>query len=159
MHAGWPGRPGSLTTQKESSPLRRTPKRRATGCPIPDGFLPPQLEGNQQADYHCEQTQTFDKGSYNQHGSLDTARSLGLTANGFHSAATDAANTQAYAQSYQTCTDTCAHYGQTSRIRNLSNSLQQQREKHKKKEKWEKRKKRKESGPRTARPVLSRRKN
>ncbi|GAA4352108.1 hypothetical protein GCM10023185_11450 [Hymenobacter saemangeumensis] len=76
---------------------------------------------------------------------MDTAGSFRLTANGFHSAATNAANTQAYAQSNQTSTDTCAHYGQTSRIRNLSNSLQQQREKHKKKEKWEKRKKRKET--------------
>jgi hypothetical protein len=101
------------------------------------GFLL-KLEGNQQANYHCEQRQTFNQGGYNQHGGLDFARSFWLTANSIHGATADAANTQASAQRYQTSTDTGTHYGQTSRIRNSGHGLQQQREQHKKREKEKK---------------------
>ena len=47
-------------------------------------------------------------------------RSFGLTADGFHGAATDAADTQANTKSNQTGTDTGTHYGQTNRIGNIS---------------------------------------
>jgi hypothetical protein len=99
-----------------------------------------EFEGNQQANYHGEQTQTFDQSRYNQHGGLDFAGSFRLTANSLHGATTNAANAQTNAQRNQTSTNAGTHYGQTSSIHNL----QQQREKHKKKEKWEKRKKRNE---------------
>ena len=86
-----------------------------------------EIEGNQQADYDCEQTQTFDQSRYDQHSSLDFAGSFGLTTNGLHSATTDTADAQAYTKSNQTSTNTSTHYGQANRIGNL----QQQRKKHK----------------------------
>jgi hypothetical protein len=70
-----------------------------------------EVEGNQQADYHREQTQTFDQSRYDQHSSLDATCSFGLTANGFHGATTDAADTQTNTKSNQTGTDTGTHYG------------------------------------------------
>ena len=70
-----------------------------------------EIEGNQQADYDCEQTQTFDQSRYDQHSSLNSASSFGLTANGFHGATTDTADTQANTKSNQTSTDTSTHYG------------------------------------------------
>jgi hypothetical protein len=86
-----------------------------------------EVEGNQQANYYGEQTQTFDQSRYDQHSSLDFAGSFWLTADGLHGATANTADAQANAQSNQTSTDTGTHYSQTNRIRNL----QQQRKKHK----------------------------
>jgi hypothetical protein len=123
--------------------LKRKAARRACAEATRDGLLNSvgfllKLKGNQQANYHCEQGQTFDKGGYNQHGGLDFARSVGLTADGIHGAAADAANAQASAQCYQTSADTSTHYGQTSRIRNSGHGLQQQRKQHTKRGKEKK---------------------
>jgi hypothetical protein len=77
--------------------MKRKAARRACaeatrdGLPDSAGFLL-KLEGNQQANYHCEQGQTFNQSRYNQHSGLDFARSFWLTANGIHGAAANAAN-------------------------------------------------------------------
>jgi hypothetical protein len=86
-----------------------------------------EVERNQQANYDCEQTQTFDQSRYNQHSRLNFAGSFWLAADGLHSATADTADTQTNTEGYQTSTDTGTHYSQTNRIRNL----QQQRKKHK----------------------------
>jgi len=96
--------------------------------PKPSRLL--QTQGDEQADYNCEQGSTFQQSGYDKHSSLDFARSLRLTADGFHSATADAANAQASAQDSQTSADAGTHYSQTNRI----NNLQQQRKKHGKKE-------------------------
>jgi type IV secretory pathway VirD2 relaxase len=98
----------------------------------PAGLKPTRLlqfQGDEQADYDGEQRSTFQQSRYDKHSSLDFARSLRLTADGFHSATADAANTQASAQDSQTSAEAGTHYSQTNRI----NNLQQQRKKHGKK--------------------------
>jgi len=88
-----------------------------------------EVERNQQADYYSEQTQTFDQSRYDQHSRLDFAGSFWLAADGLHCATTDTTDTQTYAQSNQTGTNSGTKYSQTRRI---SNGLQQERKKHKK---------------------------
>jgi hypothetical protein len=110
----------------------------------PAGLKPTRLlqtQGDKQADYNGKQGSPFQQSRYDKHSSLDFARSLRLTADGFHSATADAANAQASAQDSQTSADAGTHYSQTNRI----NNLQQQRKKHGKKknvcrerETWEK---------------------
>ena len=58
--------------KSQDSPLRRALKRRAQRAAL---RLPLSLEfeRNQQADYYCEQRQTLDQSSYDQHSSLDFA--------------------------------------------------------------------------------------
>jgi len=122
---------------KRKAARRACAKATRNGLPDSAGFLL-KLEGNQQADHHSEQRQTFNQGGYNQHGGLNFSRSFWLTANGIHGATADAANAQTSAQRYQTSADTGTHYGQTSRIRNSGHGLQQQREQHKKRKKEKK---------------------
>jgi FlaG/FlaF family flagellin (archaellin) len=98
------------------------------------------LEAYQQADYHCEQRQTFNKCGGNQHYRLNFTRSIGLTANGIHGAATDTTDTNACTQGNEASTNTGTHYSEVITVSGDSgNSLQEQREKHK----FEKREKKK----------------
>jgi hypothetical protein len=106
----------SLPTTNHSVPIK--PSQPAASCAEatrsgPSGrcFYLLEIEGNQQADYDCEQTQTFDQSGYNQHSSLDFAGSFWLTANGLHSATADTTNAQANTKSHQASTNTSAHYG------------------------------------------------
>jgi hypothetical protein len=101
-----------------------------------------ELGPDKYANYDCEQAKTFNQSGGDNHSRLDFARSIGLTADSIHGAAANATNTQAYAQSNQTCTDTGTHYSQTRTVvgSHFSSSLQQQRKKHKKKKKGEEKK-------------------
>jgi hypothetical protein len=114
--------------QPNENPARPAPKRKPAGRAIPTRLL--QFQGDEQADYDCEQSCSFNQSGHDEHGSLDFARSLRLTADGFHSATADAANTQAGTYDSQASTNAGTHYSQTNRI----NNLQQQRKKHGKKE-------------------------
>jgi len=117
-----------LRLEPNENPARLAPRRGSQ----PAGLKPTRLlqtQGDEQADYDGEQGSTFQQSRYDKHSSLDFARSLRLTADGFHSATADAANAQASAQDSQTSADAGTHYSQTNRI----NNLQQQRKKHGKK--------------------------
>jgi hypothetical protein len=74
-------------------------------CGITEGLA----QGNQQTDNGSEQGHGLDEGGDDQHSSLDTASSLRLTGNPFHSRTTDAANTQTSTNSSQTSTNSGTH--------------------------------------------------
>ena len=91
-----------------------------------------ELGPDKHTDHDRKQAQTFDKCGGDNHSRLNFARSIGLTTNGFHGAAADAANAQTNAQRNQTSPNTSAHDGEAGTIItcNFSGGLQQERKKH-----------------------------
>lgn len=63
---------------------------------------------DQQANYHCEQGNTFDKGSRDDHGCLQVRTELGLTSHRLDSRATDFTDAQTSTDYCETSADSSA---------------------------------------------------
>jgi len=69
-------------------------------------LLPRLSEDSEEADNHCEEGNTFDQSSSNNHSGTDCTGGFGLAGNAFHCSLTDFADAQTGANGGKACADT-----------------------------------------------------